>query len=149
MRVRINLLSVLQWTFFIVAGLLFVGSVFFNISTAFWFSFAGQMTNFLIFTALFCLLACAAYYVSKNRVLDFLQKRYLAVVYGTMSVIFVFQLYFTWLIQSPLLHDVSTIIVHAQASSPYDFYWIEYFSLYPNNFLVLFFFRFLHSRPRL
>ena len=144
MRPHINLFSALQWSFFVVAGLLFISTVFFNINTSFWFSFSGQMVRFLVFTALFCLMACVVYYVCGNRILDFLQKRYAVVVYGTMSVVFALQLAYTWLIHSPLERDVRIITENAQAGGLDEFFIIEYFSLYPNNFLILFFFRFIH-----
>ena len=144
MRTQINLLSILQWTFFILAGLLFINSVFFNINTSFIFSFREQMVNFLIITIIFYLTACLVYYLTRNQGLDFFQKRYIFVVYGAMSVIFIFQLIYTSLIHSSLEHDVQLIILNAQAGSPHEFVWIDYFSLYPNNFLMLFFFRFIH-----
>ena len=147
MRLKINLLAVLNWGFFVLMGLLFLNAFFFNRSTAFIFTFGGQMQNFVIVTAIFCLLAIITYIVAQRykSIVDFMQKKHIYVVYGVMLAIFILQIIYAFLIHSSLEYDVELIIWNAQARNPDEFVWIEYFSLYPNNFMILFFFRFIYS----
>jgi len=136
---------IMQWSFFAVMGLLFVGAVFFNISTAFRFSFREQIFWFVVITALFCITAFfAGLLLAKLPAVErFLCEKYRYVVFGVMGAIFVLQIIFAGLIYSDLVNDVDVIILNAQATTPDQFVWIEYFSLHPNNLLLLFLFRFI------
>jgi len=151
MQPKLNLLSILNQGFFILIGLLFINAVFFNRATAFFFLFREQLINFALITVIFCLLAFITYFLTERykSICDVLQKRHIHVVYITMIIIFALQIVYSFLIHSSLEHDVGLIIRNAQAGNPGEFVWIEYFSLYPNNFMVLFFFRFIHWTLRL
>ncbi|MCL2853827.1 MAG: hypothetical protein FWE20_12520 [Defluviitaleaceae bacterium] len=140
------LLAILNWGFFILTGLIFINATFFNRATAFFFSFKEQFTNFLVITVAFCLLAFVVCVVTERCKLfaEFLQKRYIYIVYTTMFIIFILQIVYAFLIHSSLEHDVGLIILNAQAGDSTEFVWIEYFSIYPNNLVILFFFRFIN-----
>jgi integral membrane protein (TIGR03766 family) len=143
---KIDVYAVIHWVFYIAAGLLFINAIFFNRNTPFIFLLREQALNFIAVLAVFCLLSCLAFYLYKRKTVDaFLQKNNLFIVYGVMLAVFILQLIYTSLIHSSLEHDVQLIIHNAQARTPDEFIWIEYFSLYPNNFMLLFFFRFVHG----
>ena len=146
MRLKINLLAILNCGFSILAGLLFINATFFNSSTAFLFSFGEQVRYFVLVTVIFCFLAFIVSFLKERfkYIDDFLREKHIFVVYGVMLVVFVLQITYAFLIHSSFEHDVELIIWNAQVNRPDEFVWIEYFSLYPNNFLILFFFRLIH-----
>ncbi|MCL2577351.1 MAG: hypothetical protein FWE27_04795 [Defluviitaleaceae bacterium] len=144
---KLNLFKIMNWIFFILAGLLFINTAFFNRATAFFFTFKEQILNFVIITVVFLFIAAlGSFLTTKYKSLEkFFKERYIFVVYITMIIVFILQVLYAFLIHSNLEHDIGLIILNAQAGSPDEFVWIEYFSLHPNNFMLLFFFRFIHG----
>jgi len=136
----------MQWLFFTAIGLLFVSAVFFNRNPGFHFIIHKQIIIFFVLSIFFCLMSYVAYFFIKKQHVDtFLQKHSSLIVYGTMLVVFALQIVYAYMVRSELLHDVRLAIVNAQARTPYEFDWIEYFSLFRNNLYILFFFRAVYS----
>jgi len=136
----------MQWLFFAVIGLLFVSAAFFNRNPGIHFVMHKQILYFMIFLTFFCLMSFIVYLLTKKKSVGaFLHKNSSLIVWGIMLAVFTFQISCAYMIQSELLHDVNLAVTNAQARTPDDFYWIEYFSLFRNNLFLLFFSRAVFS----